>query len=288
MSSIVNSPLNVLSLKKLYENSSQDFSAVINQLTEAYKRSRYIDSDEKVFDMWLKLHSFNDEATMLNMLIDRNSDLVVGGQFADLANYMFLTNRKSISNVDVEEWITDNPYIDVHKSQVPYNRLAGADPLSKALNVMSTNYSMSEVLNIMFMNYESQYELFVKEDLHIGGSLTSNVMNTTVYQMLMIYYYQIVKEIKKADASNSLRLQEFTDYSNRQHFYSMVHKLSFLGSPELYNSFESFEVADLYETLDNLIDKIQILITSDVPIKNWEELIELPNMWLVSLVKSDY
>ena len=286
LSSIINSPLNILSIKTMTE-SHADFNSVLKKMNDAYQRSRYTDNDERIFDMWLKLYNFTDESAMLNVLLDRNSELVVGGHFADLANYMFLTNRKTINHVEMEEWITVSPYIDIHKSQVPFNRLSGNDALSKSLNMMSTNYSISEVLNIMFMNYESQYNLFVQQDLNIGASLSSNVINTTVYQMLMIYYYQVVKEIKKSDPNSCLRLQEFMDYDTRQEFYSVVYRLSFFGNPDLYNSFESLEVADLYETLDGLIDKIQILITSDIPVSAWKDFVGLPNMWLNTLVKSD-
>ena len=285
--SIIYSPLTVLSFQKLYSQHG-DFNNVVKQMRDIFSQSSYTFSEDVIFDVWLKMFGFTDEASFLYFMHQENPELVIGSNFSDLANYMFLTSRSKFTQMDAEEWIIASEHIDIHKKQTPFNNLQDRDAFSNALNMMSSNYSISEVLNVMFMVYESQHDLFLKENIEISDFLNSKIINSTIYQMLIIYYYTVVKEIRQADSSKSLRLKEFTDYDSRQEFYSFVYSLSFLGNKNLYNSFETLNVLELYETLDeNVIDRVHILMNSKIPIKQWKDYTDVPCFWLKSLIHDE-
>lgn len=283
--SIIYSPLTILGFQKLY-NKNKDFNTVIKHMHDVFSQSKYVFGEDVIFDVWLKMYGFDDEASFLYFMHQENPELIIGANFSDLASYMFLTGRSKFTSMNMEEWIIASEHIDIHKKQTPFNNLQDKDVFSNALNIMSSNYSISEVLNIMFMAYESQYDLFLKQNIDVSEFLNSKIINSTIYQMLIIYYYTVSKEMRKADPNSSLRLKEFLDYETRQEFYSFIYGFSFTGNQNFYSSLENMNVLDLYEALDdNIINRVHLLVNSEIPIKQWKEYSDVPLFWLKSLIE---
>lgn len=281
---LMDSPLSILSFKKLI----QSYGSVnaINEVVENLIADNVLLKDEdKILYVWLKLYNFRNEEFYFKMLHDNKNDLIVGSHFADIVNYMFLTERTHIEQIKSSEWLVNNNFIDITRIRHPANIFQDEDFFIKTLNIMSTNYSFSETVNIMFMNYESKYKLFVEEESSSDSLLTSREINNATYQMLIIYYYSILKQVKLADINDSLRLKEFMDYSKRQAFYYNIYKLSLHGNPDLYHGLPNVAVEDMNDFIDlHIVNRISLLVNSIIPVEEWYKYIYLPYEWLSNLV----
>ena len=283
--SIMDSPLSVLSFKKL-NSSYHNLISINEKMHDILAETKYVYHEDIIFDVWLKLYGLEDEASYFSFLHqNNNNNLIIGSHFADIVNYMFLTNRKHISQIDDSEWLINNHFLDLNKAQTPFNGLDSKDRFAYAINIMSMNYSISEIINIMFMDYESQYKLFIDEEVNVNSFLDTKIINNTTYQMLIIYYYNVLKQIKRADPKDCLRIKEFMDYDKRQMVYKNIYSLTFSGNPEMYYGFKNLNVMDVYNAIDfNIVNRISVLTESNIPADEWEEYINLPYEWIKNIV----
>lgn len=280
--SITSSPLNVLAIKVLSEQGYK-FNDYIKLLRDAYSKNFYTDFNEKIIDTWFNLYRLEKPASDFKHLVENNKDIMVSYYFADLANYMFLTNRNDLEHILMAEWLHYLPELHIHKTHASYNRLADTSAFSRVINIMSSNYSISEIMNIMFMNYESNYKFFT--DNITDDKITPIMVNNTAYQMLMIYYYQVAKEIRHEDPNNSLRLKEFMNHDLRQEFYRFVASLCYENNKSLYIYEDGMSDGEYYLKLEDIVDIVHIFIISNIPVTEWFQFEGLPKDWVATIVK---
>ena len=278
--SLIHSPVTLLGFIKMHEQ-YVSLSELINILSEHFKTSKYKSQDDKIFDMWFKMHLIDDGVVLFENFLKVKESLFLVNNFSDLANYIYLTGRDKVEQIQPEEWLNNSSYIKLHNTV--YDSPKNFDT---TLNIMSSNYSISEVINIMYMSKESKYKLFIDEEINLSSSINSISLNNVVYQMLMIYYYYVMKEIVRPDKNRCLRLKEFASFETRQLLYSIIYDLSFMGNPDFYYELSDLNSDEVYHVMDeNIVGKFFILVASDLPISEWSNLMSLPTNWIRSMVK---
>lgn len=276
---IVHSPVTLLGFLKMNEQYG-GLPSMMNHLSQIFDSSEYANYDAKIFDMWFRTHLIDDGYILLNNFLKIKDSLFLINNFSDLANYVYLTNRKKVEQIDMSEWLINSPFIKIHNTAPEtFNNI------DTTLDIMSSNYSISEVINVMYMNYESHYKLFIDEDINVNSHINSVSLNNVVYQMLMIYYYYVLKEITRPDSNKCLRLKEFTDYDTRQLVYKNIYDLSFMGNPNMYQDLAGLDSDDVYHFMDDrIVAKFFLLVGSNVPVSEWLNLMPLPTEWIRSMV----
>lgn len=228
----------------------------------------------------LAFYNYFDECNMVDVVY-KNSDKVLQNYgLTDMTHYMFLNKYLSVN--EIEEWEYENIYEYGKILKNDFISSKTVTPLGKVLDAVSPIYSKSEAFSLMFFSKEAG-GLFIDESYPY-----STVFNEVVYQILMNYHYYINNIVKKKFFTHSeiLRVEEFLDGESRRKFYSIAKNI--LETQEwsaIYNKYFT-EIDIIYDAQFHVIEKIQMLLISDVPISDWDEYVNIPNIWLEGLTKN--
>lgn len=268
-------PLALLSVVKEIDK-GKTIESINNSLTVLGDASLSSMHDEK-FTTYLKHYGYTDELNMVKIV--KNQDMVVFKQngFFDLAHYMYVNSYSSIHSISDDEYRNVSLYGKVLRIVEPAEKLP--TKLGSIANSISDIYSKSEAFTIMFMDKESGYSLFADENINHYKTL-----NDVTYQIMMNYHYYVSSLIRKHTFSNDaiVRLKEFISKKDRTVFYQTVN--SMISSLGVALSASSFEGDDVYDMKYQVIERVQMLLTSGVPVEDWDKFSGVPNIWLESLI----
>lgn len=271
-------PLALLSILEEHKQNGKTLEEINYELTNLTLTSHNNKPDTKL-ESYFKYYGFNDEVNMVQIVGSHSVNAYSQTGVSDLAHYMFLNNYVSINQVKDEECFNVYKYGKVLRSASKNEPLPTG--LGRVLNYIDDVYSKSEAFTIMFIDKESKVDLFVDDK-----SPYCRILNSLTYQLLMNYHYYISNIIRKHyfHEAEIVRLQEFISYEGRQKFYKIVNSFVNYKNASLVDALKDAESEDVYNITDLVIEKIQILLVSNLPVDRWNEYSSVPNAWLESLI----
>lgn len=268
-------PLALLALvQELKQGGS--ISSINDSLTAAGNASLSSMHDEKLAT-YLKHYGYTDELNMVKIVKKYDNMVFKQNGFFDLAHYMYVSRYGSINLITDEEYKSVSLYGKVLRIVEPSANIP--TKMGSIVTSISDIYSKSEAFTIMFMDKESGYILFADETVNHYKTL-----NDVTYQLMMNYHYYISNLIRKHSFSNDalVRLKEFISDEQRHVFYQTIN--SMILSLGYALSVYSFDGDEVYDMKNQVIERVQILLISGVPVDSWNDFNDVPNVWLESLI----